>query len=662
MQERIEPNNNEMVDILANLGNLMQKQGDPTTAHAYYLRSLAIAENINPQSTQTAGAHHNLASWYFQQSQFEQAENENRRAVQLERAAEPNGIDYPQDLADLAADEDRLGKFSNAMADYTNAFDLLGARTEELGRSDSVHMRSTLADYNANFTAFLINQGQQSRAFNVLDNSRARTLVLTLAGSRVNIRNSVPAALLQSDRQLEAQLASLSDRRTQALAENRKANVSALDAKIAAVSSDHDLTENRMRLASPRYASLNRKTQTSLSQIQSLLEPGTAILEYTLGKDRSYVLAVDHTHIASFNLAPKSEINSLARATYQSWSKQPASTLDSINTAQKLSSLVISPLADFIKNKQRLLIVADGMLQYVPFAALPLPAQQHSIARLASQFEVVSLPSASLLATLRRMPKPPTRQPQSIAVISDPVFTKDDPRVSTVFVSTNRPPAQAAATRSFTDEAEQDSIDSLENDARGVEFNRLTHSREEAEAIASVSSPDHLFMATDFAANRAAALQPKVTQSRIVHFATHGVFDAKNPAMSGLVFSLVDRQGNPQPGFLGLDAIYSSHFSADLVVLSACETALGEEVDGEGLVGLTWGFIYAGAKSVVASLWRVNDASTAELMRVFYDGMQRRHLLPATALRQAQLAISQKPQWSAPYYWAGFIIEGDYRR
>ena len=169
-------------------------------------------------------------------------------------------------------------------------------------------------------------------------------------------------------------------------------------------------------------------------------------------------------------------------------------------------------------------------------------------------------------------------------------------------------------------------------------------------------------MATDFDANRAAALLPKVTQSRIVHFATHGVFDAKNPAMSGLIFSLVDKQGKPQAGFLGLDAIYSSHFSADLVVLSACETALGEDVDGEGLVGLTWGFIYAGAKSVVASLWRVNDASTAELMRIFYDGMQRRHLLPAAALRQAQLAIAQKPQWSSPYYWAGFIIEGDYGR
>jgi len=130
--------------------------------------------------------------------------------------------------------------------------------------------------------------------------------------------------------------------------------------------------------------------------------------------------------------------------------------------------------------------------------------------------------------------------------------------------------------------------------------------------------------------------------------------------MSGLVLSLVDKQGKPQAGFLGLDDIYRSHFSADLVVASACETALGEEINGEGLVGLTWGFIYAGAKSVVASLWRVNDASTAELMRLFYTGMELHGLTPAAALREAQLAIARTPQWSAPYFWAEFVIEGEY--
>jgi CHAT domain-containing protein len=212
-------------------------------------------------------------------------------------------------------------------------------------------------------------------------------------------------------------------------------------------------------------------------------------------------------------------------------------------------------------------------------------------------------------------------------------------------------------------EAKDDDIQSLiseDSAARGPRLNRLMHSREEAEAIASVSSKSDLLMAVDFDANRAIANDPRVARSRVVHFATHGIFDSKNPAMSGLVFSLVDKQGNPQAGFLGLDDIYRLHLSADLVVLSACETALGEEVSGEGLVGLTWGFIYAGAKSVVASLWQVNDASTAELMRVFYTGMERHGLSAAAALREAQLTISQQPQWRSPYYWAGFVIEGEY--
>ncbi len=244
----------------------------------------------------------------------------------------------------------------------------------------------------------------------------------------------------------------------------------------------------------------------------------------------------------------------------------------------------------------------------------------------------------------------------AIAVLGDPVFSKDDPRVQ----GSLQTKANSISASRGTEEQEGDTAN--ETAHRGLKLDRLVHSREEAEAIASVTPPNRLLMALDFDANRNTALDPKITGSRIIHFATHGTFDSANPAMSGLVLSLVDKRGNPQNGFLGLNEIYGSHISANLVVASACETALGEEVNSEGLVGLTWGFIYAGAKSVVASLWQVNDASTAELMRLFYQGMETQGLTPAAALRQAQIAISHKPEWSAPYYWAGFVIEGEYAK
>jgi CHAT domain-containing protein len=148
---------------------------------------------------------------------------------------------------------------------------------------------------------------------------------------------------------------------------------------------------------------------------------------------------------------------------------------------------------------------------------------------------------------------------------------------------------------------------------------------------------------------------------RIVHLATHGVLNAEQPELSGLVLSLVDEQGRPQDGFLGLHEVYDLNLPAELVVLSACQTGLGKEIRGEGLVGLTRGFMYAGAERVLASLWNVNDSATARLMKLFYEGIFSKGLSPAAALRAAQLELSKRSQWRSPYYWAAFVLQGEWQ-
>ncbi len=160
--------------------------------------------------------------------------------------------------------------------------------------------------------------------------------------------------------------------------------------------------------------------------------------------------------------------------------------------------------------------------------------------------------------------------------------------------------------------------------------------------------PGQLFLATGFAATRDRALSPELARFRNLHFATHGVLDSRRPELSKLVLSLYDEQGRPQDGFLPLNDIYNLRLNADLVVLSACRTALGQEIRGEGLVGLTRGFMYAGAARVLASLWSVEDRATAELMGELYRGMLRQRLSPAAALRQAQLAMRQSPAAGPP--------------
>src|SRR5262249_49631235 len=167
--------------------------------------------------------------------------------------------------------------------------------------------------------------------------------------------------------------------------------------------------------------------------------------------------------------------------------------------------------------------------------------------------------------------------------------------------------------------------------------------------------------ALDFEATRAIAKARTLTEYRIVHFATHGLLDSQQPELSGLVFSLVDKQGKPEAGFLSLEDIYNMELPADLVVLSECKTGLGKEIKGGGLIGLTRGFMYAGASRVVASLWSVNDVATAELMRRFYQGMLRQGLPPAAALRKAQRELWQQTRWKSPYYWAAFQLQGDWK-
>jgi CHAT domain-containing protein len=257
------------------------------------------------------------------------------------------------------------------------------------------------------------------------------------------------------------------------------------------------------------------------------------------------------------------------------------------------------------------------------------------------EHEVVSLPSASVLAVLRRETegrKPPGK---AIAVLADPVFEPDDPRLR---------PAVRRALR-----------DSGAGRGETLGFPRLAATRQEADAIVAMAPGGMTLRAIDFDASRSTAMSPELAQYRIVHFATHGVFDNENPGLSAIILSMLDEHGQPQDGFLRLHDIYGLHLPADLVVLSACSTALGKQVRGEGLVGIVRGFMYAGAKRVVASLWKVDDDATGELMRDFYREMIEENRSPAAALRQAQLAVWRQNRWRSPFYWAAFVLQGEWR-
>jgi CHAT domain-containing protein len=315
---------------------------------------------------------------------------------------------------------------------------------------------------------------------------------------------------------------------------------------------------------------------------------------------------------------------------------------------------------------KRLAIVAAGALEYLPFAALPIPdpdragARLHTIATrqkassqpLAARHEIVVLPSASVLAVLRREAAGRQPAPRTLAILADAVFEGSDPRVTS---------RRAHPTSLVKDDAATRGVDFANVAWARKGFSRLPFSREEANAITALADASQVFRAVDFKASRATALGGALSGHRIVHIATHGVLDTERPSLSGLILSLVDEHGARQNGYLRLADIYNMRLDADLVVLSACQTALGKQIKGEGLIGLTRAFMYAGASRVVASLWEVSDLATAELMKKFYRGVLTERLPPAAALRAAQLELARDPRWASPYYWAGFIFQGDWK-
>ena len=315
--------------------------------------------------------------------------------------------------------------------------------------------------------------------------------------------------------------------------------------------------------------------------------------------------------------------------------------------AKELSRQLLGSIA--LGSCKRILVVPDGALQYVPFAALPLPQRWGDL--LIQHYEVDTLPSASVLGTLRRTNR---ASPSATAIIfADPVFEPNDPRIL----------GSGAVPLNSKEERSSELIRAVHDIGGSTYIPRLLASREEANTIARIlrsADPEAVRIEMDFAASRDAVFQDGLSRYRLIHFATHGVIDTRRPEMSGLILSLRDRKGRKLDGYLRLADIYKLKLSADLVVLSSCDSALGKDLASEGIIGLPRGFLYAGAKRVIASMWKVEDTATAKLMSSLYARMQQGES-PSAALRAAQLEMLRSPFWSRPYYWAAFALQGEYR-
>jgi len=510
--------------------------------------------------------------------------------------------------------------------------------------------------------------GFAARAFETNELARARTLATLLRSKQTGLASLDPELAAREKSLMQSLRVKENARITLLQKSYDKKTLSALETELSELETQYQQVQKVIRERHPAYQQMMQPDVVTLSEIQQkvLSDNQSLLLEYALGDERSYLWVISGDEFSSYELPGRNEIEDAARKLYglltalqpkpdetfelrQERTRQADEMLP--NEIAQLSKFVLAPVAEKL-GKKRLIVVADGALQYIPFQVLTLPgAGQETPVPLIVDHEIINEPSASTLALLLNDSSERTRPVGSVAILADPVFETDDVRL--VGRNPTAQPRQPEVARVFRDAGQ--SIDNRR-------IPRLLASRQEAEAIMAVVPWRTGFKALDFEASRATLSTPNFGQYRILHFATHTMIDSEHPELSGIVLSLVDPQGRPLDGFLGMSDIYDLKLTSNLVVLSACSTALGKEVRGEGLIGLTRGFLYAGASGVTASLWKVDDEATAELMSHFYGGIFQRGLTPAAALREAQLAMWNQKRWRAPYYWAAFVIQGQYNQ
>ncbi len=600
-------------DVLTAMGRLSANSGDEKAALRSFEQAIELKTSVGDLRGR-AFVLDEVGTLHRSAGDYEEALRGFREAARRSREADDPRFEslalYHEALAHR--DAGRLEEARTAVEDSIRLAESLraGVASHALRTSllASVHERySFYVDLLIQLDRAHPGDGFDVLAFQASERVRARTLRDGLREATAGIREGIDPQLLESERELRRRINELAIER-ELLSEDSEA--ARVRSEIDALAADYDRLQSIIRSKSPRYAALLEPEPATLAEVQSLLDGETRFVAYHLGNERSFLWSITREAYSVKELPGGEALETQARKVYAAL-KSPGD--GDAEALRHLSLALLAPLGDF--DETRLVVVADGALSYVPFAALLDPRAETG--HLVSAVEIVRLPSASLAPALRAQ-RTGRKRTRWAAIAADPVY------------------------------------------GSGMSIRRLPESRREAAQIAALAPPGGVEVVSGFDARREWVERTDFEGFRFLHFATHGIVDDDRPELSGIVLSLIDEKGASSDGFLRLHDIYNLKLPVDLVVLSACETGLGKEVKGEGLIGLVRGFMYAGAPAVIASSWKVDDAATAELMTELYRGLFAGKPPPA-ALREAQLKVSRIPRFGSPYYWAAFELQGDWR-
>jgi CHAT domain-containing protein len=617
------PDGIELTSALGDLGVLAKETGRPDEAERLLEASLKQARRLAPGSLNTATALQRLGVLALEKGDLEAAESHLREALAICTSAYPGSQEEALTLHALGRVLRRRGRAGEARAILADALESVDSQLGVLGGSteDRSRYRAAFADLHFEMIDLLVELGEGGEAFRVLEAWRARELLAALS-QRDTALPELPPELDRRRRIAEARYRRL-------LGELQEATVAERGALLEkVVTQRRDLAEidEAIRTKAPRVARLRAGSVLDLAAAHGALEPGTLLLSFAVGESHSFVFAAGAGsddfavhRIAAGRRELAGDVDALRlaasrRSLFRGW----------VAPAERLSRLLLSPVAARIARADRLLVLPDGALHFLPFAALPLPGtggRTLLIEKVPLHFAASATVFAELAARRR-----PGRKMNAVA-FADPEYSGAEP-------GAQRTPDHPEEPRP------------------------LPGTRREVLGLRDLLGPGMtLWMGREATEERVKRVGTDVSH---LHLACHGLADPRSPLDSSLALAARAGDGTEDGLLQAWEVFEQLRLDADLVVLSACDTALGEELQGEGVLGLTRGFQFAGARAVLSTQWTVDDASTPLFMKRFYGGV-RAGLDTAESLRRAQLATLHRRATSHPFYWASFQLDGDWR-
>lgn len=676
---------------LNNIGKIYEISGDKKKALDSYNEALKQVRVVKDRTYESLTLH-NIGLLYKSLNQELEALSYLQQSLQIRKEIGDNfrQVDSLYNIAEVLRGLDRpleaLKNFERSQPIIENL------RIELIDPDLRSSYFSTMSKYFEGYIDLLMHLHKvnpsgnyDAQALNIAEQVRARNLMELVAESGVDIRTGVDPHLFEREKKLRQQInAKISVRLNLLKDEQEGSQTALLEKEIEDLENKYKEVQKEIRLKNPHYSTVLLPEPITAKDIQEkLLDPNSILLEYFTGTEKTYLWVVTNNNIKAFELAKRSKLEDMTRRFYDALTARSRfiyfeykekrekriaqADQEMLALAPLLTETILGPVLNQLGTK-RLLVIPDGPLHILPFSALPVLTKGgesksenlslKSYKPLIADHEIVLLPSASVLSVLRQEIGKRNKAPKAVAVFADPVFSKNDERLSLV----KQKLSNSNPYNRLNDENAQRVIEFFYTKRSGgiKELPRLFYTREEAKAIAQYTGQNSKYL-LDFDASYETLFNTSIEDFRILHFATHGIFNTDRPSYSGLVLSLLNQDGKEQVGLLTLSDIFNLKLCADLVVLSACQTGLGKEIKGEGMVGITRGFFYAGTERVISSLWSINDKSTAKLMANFYQKLfGSRKTRPAAALREAQILMWRDEKWSHPYYWAAFQLQGEY--